>query len=111
MSSSRRSTASRERLTILTILESAGLLAILLSDLGISILTLKARFKIWRWRSTRRFRSKLENAKMPKDLIDYLANKYNEHLYQDMPINKLLGAKLIASILRYTKSHKNTKTK
>jgi len=111
MSSSRRNTVSGKRLIIWSIFESVGLLAILLSDLGITILTLRARLKIWKWRNTRRFRKKLEKAKMPRDLIVYLVDEYKGFLDRSMSINRLLGIKSIGGFLEYAKVHNYTKIK
>jgi len=111
MSSSQRNTASEKHLIILYILESVGLLAILLSDLGITILTLGARLKIWKWRNTHRFRKRLEKAKMPRDLVVYLVNEYKGFLDRSMSINRLLGTKSISGFLEYAKVHNYTKIK
>ncbi|MEB3755450.1 MAG: hypothetical protein GSR79_01115 [Desulfurococcales archaeon] len=105
MSSSQRSTASGKRLIIWSILESVGLLTILLSDLGITILTLGAKLKIWKWRNTRQFRKRLEKAKMPRDLMEYLVDEYKRFLDRSMSINKLLGTKSISGFLEYAKVH------
>ncbi|MCE4613942.1 MAG: hypothetical protein F7B60_00195 [Desulfurococcales archaeon] len=105
----RKNTVNSSSSTVWSLLESAGLVIILLFDLGLAFLTLKARIKLWKWLSVWRFRRTLRKAKLPRDLEQYLVDRYTVFLEENLSLERLINVESIGKWFGYTKISRSIK--